>query len=144
MFTALIEAGTTGILYFFAFLAKDKNNVLTKVDKLNRSLGNDPYLHIVKAEIYKSFEKKQLVENLLEKAIDEEPNTEMLYWKYAGFLLDEKRHAEAIDLFSFMQKKFDTDPSTVLAAAKYNDVWSSEEYRNWENSTEAPAAVSTP
>ena len=128
----------------FAFLAKDKNNVLEKVDKLNRSLGNDPYLHTIKAEIYKSFEKKALVENLLEKAIDEEPNTEMLYWKYARFLLDEKRHAEAIDLFSFMQKKFDSDPSSVLAEAKYNDFWSSEEYRNWENSTEAPAAVSTP
>ncbi|MGB1204036.1 MAG: hypothetical protein ACPG5B_00230 [Chitinophagales bacterium] len=128
----------------FAFLAKNKNNVVAKIDKLNNALGNDPYLHTIKAEIYQSFEKKDLVENLLSKAIDEEPNTEMMYWKYARFLLDEKRHAEAVDLFSFMQNKFDTDPSTVLAAAKYNDFWSSEEYRNWENSTEAPAAVSTP
>lgn len=128
----------------FAFLANDKNNILSRVDKLNRSLGNDPYLHTIKAEIYKSFEKKALVENLLEKAIDEEPNTEMLYWKYGRFLLDEKRHAEAVELFSFMQKKFDSDPSTVLAEAKYNDFWSSEEYRAWENSTEAPTAISTP
>ena len=128
----------------FAFLAKNKNNILAKVDKLNRSLGDDPYLYVVKAEIYKTLEKKDLVENLLEKAIDEEPNTEMMYWKYAQFLLDEKRHAEAIDLFGFMQKKFDTDPSTMLADAKYNDFWSSEEYRNWENSTEAPISASTP
>ena len=99
----------------FGFTRKDMPQVLKTLDSLDVHIGGDPYLKIMRANIFNDLGKKDTCEWLLHKAIKEEPDNEEAYWSLLTFLLDDKRHEDAVDLFRPMADEFEINPAEFFA-----------------------------
>ncbi len=116
----------------FAFSRKNYEDVIMHIEELDHKVGGDPYLKVMKADVYKSVGKKDSAEILLKSCIKAEPELEEAYWNLLDILLSQERYGEVVDLFQPMQDVFEVNPARFILEDGYDQFWFSQAYLNWE------------
>ncbi|MGB1241736.1 MAG: tetratricopeptide repeat protein [Chitinophagales bacterium] len=119
------------MLLDFAFAQKEHTKALTVIDSLDKKIGGDPYLKVMKSAIYEDLEKNEVVESLLKEVIATEASMEEPYWKIIALYIEQKQYDKAIALFPQMQELFNINPAEFLVYDGYSDFWESNIYKNW-------------
>ena len=119
------------MLLDFAFAQKEHTKALTIIDSLDKKIGGDPYLKVMKSAIYEDLEKDDVVESLLKEVIAAEASMEEPYWKIIALYIKQKKYDKAVALFPQMQELFEINPAEFLVYDGYSDFWESEIYLKW-------------
>ncbi|MGB0838756.1 MAG: tetratricopeptide repeat protein [Chitinophagales bacterium] len=128
----------------FALTDKKYETAFTLMDELDAAIGGDPYLKVMKADIYNMEGNDKMAEALLRRAIKEEPEGEEAYWSMIDLLLRQERHSEVTALFPQMEKHFKVNPAEFLLEDGYDEFWISEAYQVWESKHPIPESLKTP
>ncbi len=119
------------ILLDFAFAKQEHTQALAIIDSLNKKIGGDTYLKVMKATIYADLEKYDTAISLLKEAIESEASMEEPYWQIIALYMEQKKYEEVVALFPQMQELFDINPAEFLVYDGYNSFWESEAYNSW-------------
>lgn len=121
------------ILLDFAFAQQEHTQALAIIDSLNKKIGGDAYLNVMKATIYEDLAKNDVAIDLLKEAIQTEASMEESYWKIIPLYMKQKKYAEVVTLFPQMQELFDINPAEFLVYDGYEEFWQSSAFEAWES-----------
>ncbi len=116
----------------FALLDKKYPVILRHIDSLELKIGGDPYLYVMRADIYRTLNKLDTTELYLRKCLDKEPELEPALWSLVDVLLSQERYQEAVDLFEEIKDLFNVNPAEFVVEDGYKGFWDSEPYKKWE------------
>jgi len=119
-------------LFDYSMLQSDTSKIILALDNLNKKIGGDVYIDVMKAAIFKNNNQISKAEGLLKNALEKEPDNEESYWLYFDLLAKQKNYSEIIRIFEQFRKEFDDDPSEYLDEEKYADFLGSEEFLDWK------------
>lgn len=128
----------------FSFLKGNYTRSLVAIDHLNEKVGNDPYLNVMKADIYQDLKQWDTAEKLLHLAIEEEPDNEEAYWSLVLLYLDQEKYPETVEIFGTMYEKFQLNPAETLIKDQYQEFWSSDAYKQWAEMHPINETISQP
>ena len=114
------------ILLDFAFAQQEHTQALTILDSLDKKIGGDAYLKVMKATIYEDLKKTDVAVDLLKEAISAESTMEEPYWKIIALYMEQKKYDKVVALFPQMQELFDINPAEFLVYDGYDEFWKSE------------------
>jgi tetratricopeptide (TPR) repeat protein len=80
----------------YFYLKKEYDKVLKAVEQLDKSVGGDPYLGGLKAQMLLEMKKYKEAREAAEKAIQEDPKQPIAYLVRAGASAQEKNHKDAL------------------------------------------------
>lgn len=120
------------ILLDFAFAQQEHTQALTILDSLDKKIGGDAYLKVMKATIYEDLKKTDVAVDLLKEAISAESTMEEPYWKIIALYMEQKKYDKVVALFPQMQELFDINPAEFLVYDGYDEFWKSEAFRKWD------------
>lgn len=126
----------------FSFLKGNYKRSLEAIDNLNDKVGGDPYLKVMKADIYQDLKQYDTAEELLNVAIEDEPESEESYWSLILLLLDQDKYEQTVAIFDTMHRKFEVNPADFLIKKQYTKFWESDFYKKWEK--EHPIVAENP
>lgn len=109
----------------------DTTKLFSAIDALDKRIGGDPYLNIIRSDISYSFNNTVQARSYLEKAIKTDPELEDGYWRLIGLLIDAGKYDDAVSYFPEMQKRFKVNPANFLPRDQYNAFWQAESYKKW-------------
>lgn len=115
----------------FSFEKDSADLTLALIDSLNTKIGGDPYLKVLKAEVFKIKGDTEQAEQLLHQSIAEEPEGEEAYWTLLLLLIETNKYAEAVALFTPMQQQFDLDPATLISNEDRTALENVPEFQAW-------------
>ncbi len=117
------------------------------VDRLDKLVGGDPYLAVLKAGVYLQEEKLGPAAETIERAIEADPTMLDSYWTRVGIALQAKDHAATLAWLKQLDANFTMDWSDLAQTPQYADFVTSDEYQEWITlhpvASEAPAAAET-
>lgn len=116
------SADVVSVDYFF--LKKDIGKTVEVLDKLDRQVGGDPYLGVLRANAYLLDEEPAHVAAAVDaarKATEAEPTLEAAWWALTAALLTKKDHAALPPVVDTLRTKFQADISPEAMAG--NDLW---------------------
>lgn len=114
----------------FSFLASDTTEILNYIGKVQKQIGYDPYLEMLKATVIKDQQPEE-AKRLLYKALEKEPENDELYWVLFDLLIREKEYEKTVEWFGKMKEQFDENPADYLVYDGYQDFYDSTPYLNW-------------
>ena len=106
--------------------------ILTYIDRVDRSVGSDPYLNYLRASVFKATGKNQKAEWLLNKTIQELPNEQSAYFSLLEIYLESSRFTDASKLLDTLSSTFGfykEELAPLLIA--YPGYIESDEYTTW-------------
>jgi tetratricopeptide (TPR) repeat protein len=115
---------------------EDYAKALEYIDRLDRSVGGDPYLNVMRAN--------QLIKNnnwiearkVIQKAIDEEPALDWVYKVLVEISLHDKKFDETVDLLIILADRFRMQIGDLTNAPDYAEFVRSPQYEKWLKSRE--------
>jgi hypothetical protein len=112
-------------------LKKQYDLALRSVGRLEKTLGGDPYLNVLRANI--NFESGNLdaARRAAEAAVAESPKLEVGYWALVTVLLKQQDIAAALPLMARLEDEFGADLSSVEEQPLYKHLVSSPQYEAW-------------
>jgi hypothetical protein len=118
------------------FLRKEYPKVLKCIDRLDREVGGDPYLKVMRAGIH--IKSGNLKEGRLacQKAIEEEPTLKQAYWSLVSISLREKKFDETANHLEILADKFHEEIGDLTDVPDYAEFIRSPEYQKWAKSRE--------
>ena len=117
----------------FAYMGRDSLHLLEKIDALDKKLGGDPYLNVIRADVYSTFKQNDKVLESLNTAIKQEPDMEDAYWRLVNVMNQEGRYDEAVAYFSTIKEKFDTNVADFLPPddPDFEKLRATDSYKQW-------------
>ncbi len=116
----------------FSFYSRDNDKILSAIEILRAEIGQDPYLNVLKAAIFKNKENYLEAEALLRDAIEVEPEHDEAYWLLFEILAKTKKHKESIDLMEIFKTNFDQNAADFLILdAGYDELMASPAFKEW-------------
>lgn len=109
----------------------DSLKLYTSIDALDKSIGGDPYLDIIRSDISYSYQNTVKARSYLEKALKTDPDLEDAYWRLVGLLIDGGKYDDAVAYFPKMKELFKVNPANFLPRDEYNGFWQAESYKKW-------------
>ncbi len=125
----------------FSLVDKKYPTILQHIDSLEFKIGGDPYLHVMRADIYRTLNKLDTTELYLRKCLDKEPELEPALWSMVDVLLTQERYQEAVDLFKEIKEMFNVNPAEFVVEDGYRKFWDSQPYKTWETSNPLDSAA---
>jgi hypothetical protein len=110
---------------------KKYDQVLEAIDRLEKSLGGDPYLDFLRASIHLLDEKPAKVKECARRAIQRDPTLDDPYWLMVTMTLKEKAWAETARWLSSIEKDLGLEIGDLTAIELYADFVKTAEYRAW-------------
>jgi tetratricopeptide (TPR) repeat protein len=77
-------------------LRKDYDRALEAIDRVDKSLGGDPYLKVLRGNILLRQHKLDAARDLVQKALNEDPNLLRAYYAMIEISLDQRDYAETV------------------------------------------------
>lgn len=124
-----------------AMMTHDSLKLFSSIDALDKRIGGDPYLNIIRSDISYSFKNTVQARSYLEKAIKTDPDLEDGYWRLIGLLIDAGKYDDAVGYFPEMQKRFKVNPANFLPRDQYNAFWQAESYKKWAEKNPVDSTV---
>ncbi|MEZ4887719.1 MAG: hypothetical protein R3E32_23495 [Chitinophagales bacterium] len=121
------------MLLDFAFAQQEHTQALAIIDSLDKKIGGDAYLKVMKATIYEDLKKNESAISLLMEAIATESTMEEAYWKIIPLYMEQKNYDAVVGLFPQMQELFDINAAEFLVYDGYEEFWKSAAFERWSS-----------
>lgn len=116
-----------------AFLIQKKyDEALKNVDALDVSVGGDPYLNVLRANMYSKAGRHDKALELARKSIAEMPDAGESNGCYIDCLVAAKDYPGAVKALDGFTAKFGWDDASLLNDPQYQPFFASREYKEWK------------
>jgi len=115
----------------FGFRNGDTTRILQSISKIQATIGEDHYLQMLKATVFKNMNKLPEAKNLLFAALESEPENDEYYWVLLDLLITNKEYDTAIVWFQKLYDQFEENPADYLIYDGYKDFYDSQPYKDW-------------
>jgi tetratricopeptide (TPR) repeat protein len=114
----------------YYFLKKKYDEVLKAIEKLDKSLGGDSYLLILKGTALNQAGRNAEAKPLIEKGIKEGPKVANAYWIRIAIALEEMNHADTLEWLKKIEESglVQISPETIKESDNYSKFVKSPEY----------------
>jgi hypothetical protein len=116
---------------------KDYAKALEMVDRVEKAVEGDPYLHVLRSNIHLEAGEAVSARKAAERAVLEEPTLQEAYWALVAVSLYEKKFDETLHLLQEIDGKFATKFPDFDALEIYAEFIKSPQYREWVKSRQA-------
>lgn len=130
------EACLDGMLIAFYEMNGEFSKALECVDRLDKSVGGDPYLDVLRADCLITAERLEEAKQAARAAVEAEPELIDAYWALATVGLRTKDFAEVSRLLNLIEKQFDMVLEDLTEFPDYAEYVESPEYQEWLESHE--------
>lgn len=110
---------------------EDYDQALACIDKVDKSVGGDPYLHVLRAGVYVNQKKYDKANEAAEKAVAEEPQLISAYWTLINIALTEKKFDRVVELLNTIEREFTIEFADLTTIEDYAEFVKSPEYKAW-------------
>jgi|GEM_PF-2691640 len=114
-----------------AFERQDFDAIVKNIDELDKQIGGDPYLKLIKASVYHNNIQDDVALKLAKQCINEEPDNDEAYWLVLDILIIKKEYEKAIEYFVKMKHEFDVNAAEYIVYDGYTDFYESQPYQQW-------------
>jgi len=116
------------------YLKKEFAKALQFVDHLDAAVGGDPYLNVLRSNLFVESGKLLEARKACQKAIEEEPTLKRAYWSLLNVSLQEKKFDETAELLSQLAEKLHEDIGDLTTTPGYAEFVHSPQYQKWMKS----------
>lgn len=120
-------------LFSIAYFQQEKQpqKALDMVGRLEKALGGDPYLHVVRSAIYLEANDPVAARKAAEQAIAEEPTLQEAYWARVKVACHERKFEEALKRLREIDEKFAPQYPDFASLPEYAEFVKSPQYQEW-------------
>lgn len=112
-------------------LRKQFAETLACLDRLDRSVGGDPYLQVLRGFVHQQEGKRALAKESYRKAIEEEATLRVAYWNLIALSLEDEDFAETARLLAVLEDEVGLEMGDLESIPEYAGFIKSDEYRKW-------------
>lgn len=121
-------------------LNKKYDEYMKAADNLDRKLGGDPYIHVLKAGVLSEQQKLDAARESAKTAIAAEPSMKAAYWTLLSILLAQKDYAETARNLTVVEDDLGVQLADDLGQVEiFAEFAKSEEGRKWQASRKQSA-----
>ena len=114
------------------FMAHQYEKSIAVIDRLDKAIGGDPYLDVLRASQYRLLKQRDNARRYATQALRAEPNLAAAYDCLLGLALDEKDFKETVRLLTEAEKHLKADILEVVNDDdNYEEFRKSSNYRDW-------------
>ncbi len=117
------------IVYFYQ--KKDYPKALEMIDRVDKALDGDPYLNVLRANVYLDAGDVAAARQAANKAIGDEPTLAEGYWALVGIALHEKKFDEVLQLLCDIDKRFSPQFPDMNVLPAFAEFIKSPQYQEW-------------
>lgn len=134
------EESFTDLLRVDAFLLrKQYDKSLASVDRLDKLLGGDPYLHVLRCGVTSASGDLAKAKEWSARAVKEEPGHDAAWWAHVEVCLVLKDHAEVARSLTHLERELAADIAPDLTGVElFADFAASDEGRAWQAGRKKP------
>jgi len=125
-------------------LKKDFGRVKRCMDRLDNSVGGDPYLSYLQAAMAEERGDRVEARRLAKEAVNKEPPFKTAYFYLVGLSLQDKNHDETLAGLKRLHESFGTTFKDLTQVPDYADFVKSPQYQEWLNYVEETTKGQTP
>lgn len=113
---------------------KQFGKALECIDRLDRSVGGDPYLHCMRGNMHVMAEKWDDAKKSFQKAIQQEPTLHEPYWGMVGVLVSQKNYDETVVWLKklVVNAEYDFDLDWIKSQELYRDFIKTPHFKSFE------------
>ncbi len=115
----------------YYLLTKKPEEALKCIDRLDRSVGGDPYLNYMRASLALERGDRAEARRLGELVVKEEPSFKQAYFFLLGISIQDKTHVETLTQLKRLQKKLGVTFKDLTTVKEYGDFVKSPQYKEW-------------
>ena len=112
-------------------LTKKPEEALKCIDRLDRSVGGDPYLNYMRASLATERGDRAEARRLGELVVKEEPSFKQAYFFLLGLSLQDKQHIETLTQLKRLHEKQGVTFKDLSTVKEYADFVKSAQYKEW-------------
>lgn len=112
-------------------LKESYDRALSSVDRIDRLIGGDPYLHVVRAGIHYQAERPQEAEDAARRAIAGDPTLEDAYWQITTISLDARDFDTTRETLTLLRDRLKVELQDLTQVPEYAEFVKSPQYRQW-------------
>ncbi len=113
------------------FLHKDYDAAMKCVDRVDESLGGDPYLDTLRANVCEMRGDHKEALRLCRRAIEREPSLLHAHWALVTFLLSDKDYPGVLAHLKEMDRRFSLSFDDLSEVPAYAGFVKSPQYKKW-------------
>lgn len=121
-------------------LKKKYAETIRAADRIDRSIGGDPYLHVFRSNVYYAEKKLDKARQCAEKAIAAEPALTDAHFNLITICLDQKDYAKVAAILTVLEKDLGVELNDLTEVPVYADFVKSDEYKKWLAGRKQPAS----
>jgi hypothetical protein len=110
---------------------KKYDQVIDALDRLEKSVGGDPYLDFLRASVHLLDEKAAKAKECARRCVEREPSQEDAYWLLVQLTLKEKAWAETVQWLSSIEKTLKLEIGDLSQNRLYEEFLKTPEYKAW-------------
>ena len=112
-------------------MKKDFAGAMKAIDRLDKSLGGDPYLNVMKANLCEAQDDLKGAKQYAQKAVDQEPTLLIGHQSLLGYAVALKDHPETLARLQEMDQKFRMTFNDLTKVPAYAEFVKSPQYQEW-------------
>lgn len=116
----------------YFFLKKQFDALVQAIDRLDRSVGGDPYLNVLRGNVYLEAGKFASSRAAYEAAIKAEPNLTEAYWARIALSLTERNHDDTLTWLKTIVEKRAAGIGDLTTISDYADFVKSPQHTRWQ------------
>lgn len=113
------------------FVRQRYDDELKAIDKLDQSLGGDPYLEIYRGNAHWGAARRNKAKSAVDRAIRAEPTMKEAYWTRITYALEEKEFKVVADLLTVLETKLGEEIADLAQIETYAEFVRSPEHAAW-------------
>ena len=119
------------LLVDYYVLKKDFVRARESTDRLDKALGGDPYLDVLRDNLNVAAGDPKAARDLANRAINEEPGLVPAYLSLLDVSVQEKNFAESLDLLKMLDHKHKIKFGDLTTVPEYAGFVKSPQYQDW-------------
>jgi tetratricopeptide (TPR) repeat protein len=123
----------------YYLLKKDYPRAFACLDRLDKAVGGDPYVNVMRAGIHTDEKQYGLAKQDARKAIEEDPTIQDAFWTLVTISLEERNFADTVTLLDQLEGRFHIPFGDITALPVFAEFVRSPEYRAWKDRPRPPA-----
>jgi tetratricopeptide (TPR) repeat protein len=121
------------------FLQNDFDAALESIDRLDRSIGGDAYLDVLRSSIHIERGEFDEARDAISRAIEAEPSLIAAYWAMLGLTLTQEDYAETARMLDLIAETFGMEFNDLTQLPEYAGFVASPQYADWIARQPAPS-----
>jgi hypothetical protein len=116
----------------YYLLKRDYPRALACLDRLDRSVGGDPYVHVMRAGIHTDQGQYDLARHDARRAIAVDPDLQDAYWALLTVSLQDHHYADTVTLLDQLEGRFHIPFGDMTQLPVFSEFVRSPEYLAWK------------